>query len=126
MPRDDSDSYVSFRPRTTRLSARGPWRWYWYDGRLTAPRPRSLRSRPLMDSALKRGRAARGIGEPMPGTRSHAILRYVVAAAAVALAALARLGLSGVFQFESPFMLFLGAVMAAAWYGGLGPGLLAT
>jgi signal transduction histidine kinase len=62
----------------------------------------------------------------MPAKRSQLALRYAVAVAAVGLAALTRLGLAGVFTVESPFMLFLGAVMAAAWYGGLGPGLLAT
>ncbi|HLH25338.1 MAG TPA: DUF4118 domain-containing protein [Chloroflexota bacterium] len=51
--------------------------------------------------------------------------RYTVAALAVGAALLMDLGLSPLASI-SPFPLLLTAVMASAWYGGLGPALLAT
>jgi PAS domain S-box-containing protein len=53
-------------------------------------------------------------------------LRYGVAALAVALVLLLRLLLSPVITQETPFLLLSAAVMVGAWFGGLGPGLLAT
>jgi signal transduction histidine kinase len=52
-----------------------------------------------------------------------AIPRYGIVPAVVALALLARCLLLG---GEMPFLLLWPAVMACAWFGGLGPGLLAT
>ncbi len=53
--------------------------------------------------------------------------RYGVALVAVAANAVFRLGLNHLTGIESlPFLLFFGGVMVAAWYGGFGPGLLAT
>jgi PAS domain S-box-containing protein len=63
------------------------------------------------------------------GTRSmHAakVRGYVVAIIAVAVAALVRLGLSGVLADKGPFFTFILATLVAASYGGLYPGLLAT
>jgi PAS domain S-box-containing protein len=57
---------------------------------------------------------------------SSPLLRYGVAALAVALVLLLRLLLAPLITPESPFLLLAGAVMIAAWFGGLGPGLLAT
>jgi signal transduction histidine kinase len=37
-----------------------------------------------------------------------------------------KLALSQLLRPDTPFLLFLAAVMVSAWYGGLGPGLLAT
>lgn len=51
---------------------------------------------------------------------------YVVAALAVGLALLVKLLLDPLIEEESAFLLFFGAVIAGAWFGGLGPGLLAT
>ena len=51
---------------------------------------------------------------------------YVVAVLAVGLALLVKLLLNPLIEEESPFLLFFGAVMVGAWFGGLGPGLLAT
>jgi PAS domain S-box-containing protein len=51
---------------------------------------------------------------------------YVVAVLAVGLALLVKLLLDPLIEEESPFLLFFGAVMIGAWFGGLGPGLLAT
>lgn len=54
-------------------------------------------------------------------------LRYGVAVASVGLALGLKLLLNPVVMQEAtPFRLFLAAVVVSAWYGGLGPGLLAT
>jgi signal transduction histidine kinase len=52
--------------------------------------------------------------------------RYAVAIVAVLLALLAKLLLNPLILRESPFLMFFAAVTAAAWYGGFGPGILAT
>ncbi len=51
---------------------------------------------------------------------------YGIAVLAVGLALLLKLLLDPMIYEESPFLLFFGAVMVGAWFGGLGPGLLAT
>jgi signal transduction histidine kinase len=57
-------------------------------------------------------------------------MRYGVAIGAVAATLLIKLFLKQFLETgierEAPFMLSLAAVMVAGWYGGLGPGLLAT
>jgi len=58
--------------------------------------------------------------------RSSPILHYGVAVLAVALVLVLRLVLAPLITQQSPFLLLAGAVMIAAWFGGLGPGLLAT
>jgi PAS domain S-box-containing protein len=61
-------------------------------------------------------------------TRPRAV-RYGAAVAAVALTLLLQallIPLFGVGPNASPFMAFFAAVIVAAWFGGLGPGLLAT
>jgi PAS domain S-box-containing protein len=58
--------------------------------------------------------------------RSSPLLRYGIATLAVALVLLLRLLLAPLITPESPFLLLAGAVVVAAWFGGLGPGLLAT
>jgi PAS domain S-box-containing protein len=57
---------------------------------------------------------------------SSPLLRYGVATLAVALVLLLRLLLAPLITPQSPFLLLAGAVMVAAWFGGFGPGLLAT
>ena len=52
-------------------------------------------------------------------------LRYGVAVLAVLLALLLKLRLDPVIR-ESPFLMFFGAVMISAWFGGLRSGILAT
>src|SRR5215210_3296790 len=54
------------------------------------------------------------------------LLRYAVAVVAVALTVLLKLLLEPLVAQETPFLLLLGAVVVGAWFGGLGPGLLAT
>jgi C4-dicarboxylate-specific signal transduction histidine kinase/ActR/RegA family two-component response regulator len=61
----------------------------------------------------------------MAGRLVSPLLRYGGAAIAVALAALATELLWSAMQ-TSVNALFLAAVMVSAWYGGLGPGLIAT
>ncbi len=53
-------------------------------------------------------------------------LRYAVAVASVALALALKLMLDPFTAQDAPFLLVFGAIMVSAWYGGLGPGLLAT
>src|SRR5919199_347664 len=53
-------------------------------------------------------------------------VRYGVAALAVGLVVLAKLALDPLITEQSPFLLLAGAVVVGAWFGGLGPGLLAT
>jgi signal transduction histidine kinase len=53
-------------------------------------------------------------------------LQYFVAIAATAVAFSARFLLTSVLGGVAPLLLFTLSVMVSAWYGGLGPGLLAT
>lgn len=50
---------------------------------------------------------------------------YGLAVVCVIVALLVRLGLAPIFGERSPLLLFLIGVTVAAWYGGVGPGLLA-
>jgi K+-sensing histidine kinase KdpD len=52
--------------------------------------------------------------------------RYAVAIGAVALAFTLRYSLYGTLDHRLPFTFFLPATIIAAWFGGLGPGLLAA
>jgi len=54
------------------------------------------------------------------------VRRYAVAVAAVAAALLFRSILRDLFGLRVPFVQFYPAIVAASWYGGLGPGLVAT
>src|SRR5215210_7016990 len=70
-----------------------------------------------------------GPGEQRTWARSmkHSPLaRYGVAVLAVALVLLLKLLLNPLITQQSPFLLMAGAVMVGAWFGGFGPGLLAT
>ena len=58
--------------------------------------------------------------------KPHPVLRYVSAVLAVALAAAIRVALNPLLETRGPFVLMFLAVAVAGWYGGLGPGLLAT
>src|SRR2546423_2036886 len=62
----------------------------------------------------------------MPAPARPFLPRYAVGLAAVAVALLLRWLLWPFLGPELPFLFLWPAVMAAAWYGGLGPGLLAT
>src|SRR5215468_1452761 len=53
-------------------------------------------------------------------------LRYFVAIAATAVAFIARFLLKSVLGDVAPLLMFTLSVVVSAWYGGLGPGLLAT
>jgi signal transduction histidine kinase/CheY-like chemotaxis protein/uncharacterized protein YigA (DUF484 family) len=52
--------------------------------------------------------------------------RYGVAASAVIAAAVIKAALAPALGHESPFLLFFGAGMVAAWFGGVGPAVFAT
>jgi PAS domain S-box-containing protein len=53
-------------------------------------------------------------------------LRYCVAVLTVGVVLLTKLLLDPLITEQSPFLLLAGAVMVSAWFGGFGPGLLAT
>jgi signal transduction histidine kinase/CheY-like chemotaxis protein len=80
-----------------------------------APRMMGLARAPLVDAVIRATRVDR------PLARSHAV------AVGLALAALLLgLWLRPLLGVSVPFVLFLPAVMFAAWFGGLRPGLAAT
>src|SRR5688572_28128916 len=54
------------------------------------------------------------------------LMSYAVATAAIIAALVVRLLLDPVLQDRAPLLIFPPAVMVAAWFGGLGPGLFAT
>src|SRR5215217_309679 len=54
------------------------------------------------------------------------LLRYGVAVLAVGVAFGLKLLLAPLIVQGTPFLLIFSAIMISAWYGGLGPGLLAT
>jgi len=58
--------------------------------------------------------------------RPSVFQRYAVAVGVVALAFALRYGIYGTLDHRLPFAFFLPATIIAAWYGGLGPGLLAA
>ena len=66
------------------------------------------------------------MGKARSVRRSSPFLRYGVAVIVIALALGVKLLLDPLIADQSPFLLFAAAVMVAAWFGGLGPGLLAT
>src|SRR5919107_4071221 len=55
-----------------------------------------------------------------------ALRRYGVAVLAVGVAFVLKLLLDPMIAQDIPYLLVFGAIMVSAWYGGLGPGLLAT
>jgi PAS domain S-box-containing protein len=57
---------------------------------------------------------------------TRVLLRYGAAALAVGIALGVKLAIAREWAVDAPFLLFLGAVFFAAWFGGVGPGLLAT
>ena len=63
---------------------------------------------------------------PLPTRRTRGALRYLVAFGMVAGVTLLRIPLQSLLGNSVPFMLYFPAVMVAGWFGGFGPGLLAT
>lgn len=59
-------------------------------------------------------------------TGRHGRARYAVALLLVAASLLLRFLLQPWLGDNAPYLLFFPAIMVAAWYGGLGPGVLAT
>jgi len=59
-------------------------------------------------------------------TKRYRILCYGVAVSSVAAALGLKLLVDPLILQDSPFLFLFAAVMVSAWYGGLGPGLLAT
>ena len=73
------------------------------------------------ETPVPSGGLARLLGRPRT-----ALERYGVAVALVLLAFVLRWAIFGHLDNRLPFSFFLFAVMIAAWYGGLGPGMLAA
>ena len=91
-----------------------------FDGHLVKPAdPAALRGR----AGLARDARAEG-GTAM--TRPSPVLRYGVSVLAVAAAMLVRWPLWPVLHGDLAFLFLWPVVILCAWYGGLGPGLLAT
>ena len=65
-------------------------------------------------------------GDARSVQRSSPLLRYGVAVISIALVLGLKLLVDPLIAEQSPFLLFAAAVIVAAWFGGLGPGLLAT
>jgi PAS domain S-box-containing protein len=61
----------------------------------------------------------------LPVNRSL-LLRYGIPVLGVAVALLLQSPLSNLLESQTPFLLLFSAVIASAWYGGFGPGILAT
>ena len=61
----------------------------------------------------------------MPGTRGSRLLRYGFAFVAVALATALRLLLDPLVREQAPYTAYFLAIALTAWYGGLGPSLVA-
>lgn len=61
----------------------------------------------------------------IPRNPSH-LQRYAVAIGVVVVAFTLRYGLYGTLDSRLPFAFFIPATIIAAWFGGLGPGLLAA
>jgi len=79
----------------------------------------------LADALIRHPTAARAVHSMRPRFR-NGLGSYVIAAALVGATLALRLGLSMVVGEASAFLLFLAAVMVAAWLGGTGPALFAT
>jgi K+-sensing histidine kinase KdpD len=58
--------------------------------------------------------------------RPTVLQRYAVAVAAIAVAFGLRYGIYGTLDYRIPFGFFTTSTLIAAWYGGLGPGMLAA
>ncbi len=80
----------------------------------------------LTNLAAKAGEDGRLDGFESWLLRRQDALRYAIAPLAMAIALLARIALTPILQDESPYLFFVPAVLIAAGFGGLGPGLVAT
>ncbi|MBI1764706.1 MAG: PAS domain S-box protein [Acidobacteria bacterium] len=54
------------------------------------------------------------------------VTRYAFTIVAVTLATLLRFALDPILELRAPFIIYLPTVVLCAWFGGMGPGLLAT
>jgi PAS domain S-box-containing protein len=62
----------------------------------------------------------------LPTALPRALVPYATAALAVAVALAVKFRVAPLLETDAPFLLFHAAVLFAAWWGGVGPGLLAT
>jgi len=87
------------------------------------PEPKTFSPGPAPPSAINRELP---VGEPYFESAPTPLVRYGVAVALVIAAFLLRLAFFGGLTNRLPFAFFLPAAVIAAWYGGMGPGLLAA
>src|SRR5262245_11932557 len=80
---------------------------------------------PMAEAAVKLVSEAARASAGQPARRTD-LMRYAVAPASVAVALALRALLAPVLDGEAPYLLFVPAVLAASWLGGLGPGIVAT
>jgi|SRR5262245_20620635 len=80
----------------------------------------------MTDLVARSRDAANGRAERLLPAVQGVAFRYGIAPAAVGLAFAARILLGPLLEDESPFLLFVPAILAASGLGGVGPGLLAT
>jgi len=77
-------------------------------------------------TAMRLGDLASNTGRQRLARVPSATWGYVVAIGAVAAAVIFRYALNDLFALKVPYLQFYPAIIAASWYGGLGPGLLST
>src|SRR5207244_8162730 len=74
----------------------------------------------------QQSKATPGMASASKPPRRSDVLRYAIGVVAAVLAVSARLLLAPVVSDESLYLFLIPAVMAAAGFGGLAPGLIAT
>lgn len=81
---------------------------------------------PAADRMGAAGAAPRPAGPMTPTALPRALVPYATAALAVAAALAVKFRVAPLLEADAPFLLFHAAVLFAAWWGGVGPGLTAT
>lgn len=76
--------------------------------------------------SLLQGRSGASISSWVRSRVPAGLSRYLVAVGAIAASLLFRYGLKDSLGLKVPYLQFYPAILLAAWYGGLGPGLLTT
>src|SRR5687768_3362792 len=94
---------------------------------MEAAQPAELVSTSYALRAAERVRGLRSGMAARPRTRlARAVLRYGFAVACVVVAVVARIVLLPVTGVGAPYVLFFSAVLAASYFAGRGPGLVAS
>src|SRR5438094_808347 len=75
---------------------------------------------------LAGGRPIRGLVQMTPLRPRSVLVRYATAVLAVLAVLSLKLAIPALARTDFPFTLFLAAILFGSWYGGIGPGLVAT